>query len=294
MGRQLRLRLVALGILLNVGCMAQMAVASIGVQANDDLYMEIWGKAPSGQSEGPFHAVIYDDDSRTQAVGNLVGPHAIPDTRTPEANFLTFCVEKSNYFWSSGQYFNIDAIGTVTNTGSKTLTGYCAWVYDKFRALNISPTTVLTGTATGNLSWATAMNDYQNAIWAGMVGSSGVVGGNDSEQSLANFTTSTSANPGNYADYYKLGIGYEQFLNDSTWAAAADGSKLDNVGNYRVLVIQPRAEYGNAYPFGQDQVFFIGNSSGSNSVPEPTTIIVWSLLGLVAAAYGMWRRRKGA
>jgi hypothetical protein len=291
MGRQLRLRLVVLGILLNVGCMAQMTVASIGVQANDDLYMEVWGNRASGQSEGPFHAVIYDDDSRTQAVGNLVGPHSSPDTRTPEANFLTFCVEKNNYFWSSGQYFNIDAIGAVTNTGSRTLTGYSAWVYDKFRALNISPTTVLTGTAPGNLPWATAMNDYQNGVWAGMVGSSGVVGGNDSEQPLANFTTSTTASPGSYADYYALGIGYEQFLNDNTWAAATNGSKLDNIGNYRVLVIQPRAEYGTAYPFGQDQVFFIGSAPGSDTVPEPTTLIIWSLLGGLGICIGWWRRK---
>ena len=30
------------------------------------------------------------------------------------------------------------------------------------------------------------------------------------------------------------------------------------------------------------------------AVPEPTTIIVWSLLGLVAAGYGVWRRKRAA
>ena len=28
------------------------------------------------------------------------------------------------------------------------------------------------------------------------------------------------------------------------------------------------------------------------AVPEPTTMIVWGLLGVVAAGYGVWRRKR--
>ena len=30
------------------------------------------------------------------------------------------------------------------------------------------------------------------------------------------------------------------------------------------------------------------------TVPEPATIIVWSLLGLTAAGFGLWRRKRAA
>jgi hypothetical protein len=32
----------------------------------------------------------------------------------------------------------------------------------------------------------------------------------------------------------------------------------------------------------------------TSAVPEPSTIIIWSLLGTVALALGWWRKRKAA
>lgn len=37
-----------------------------------------------------------------------------------------------------------------------------------------------------------------------------------------------------------------------------------------------------------------GDSLGVQLVPEPATIIVWSLLGLTAVGYGVWRRKRAA
>lgn len=39
--------------------------------------------------------------------------------------------------------------------------------------------------------------------------------------------------------------------------------------------------------------FYVGDAAAS-PVPEPATIIVWSLLGLVAAGFGTWRRKRAA
>ena len=209
--------------------------------------------------------------------------------------FLTFCVEKSNYFWAGGQRFNIDDIGTVTNSGGKKLTGYTAWVYSKFLGLNVSVADGFPATAPATgMSWGTAMNLYQNAIWAGMVkvdtngNIDGVVGDANSEQQLVGFTTSPSA----YPDYYALGIGYNNFL-ASDWGGSTDPSdKLNYLGGYQVLIINPTSESGSNLPFGQDQVFFIGEGMNIESaVPEPATLIVWSLLGAASwLGMGVWRR----
>jgi hypothetical protein len=71
----------------------------------------------------------------------------------------------------------------------------------------------------------------------------------------------------------------------------------------------PSAAYDNAYlnypdnsnPFGNvNDIYFLPPGTNSDSfqvfgtVPEPTTFIVWSLLGGVGVAVGCWRRRKAA
>ena len=279
--------LLVLGVLLTIGCLAQTAPAS--VEVNDDIFLQVWANHASGQTEGPFFAAIYDDPRPIQGPGTLLGSHSAANLET---TLLTFCVEKSNYFWSSGQYFNIDDFGDVTVSGGKTLTGYTAWVYHKFLALGVTPTTTLptTDPNTG-LPWATVMNDYQKAIWAGMVSDIvNGVGGSGSEEPLPGFTTSTQATPGAYADYYTIGIGYGQFLTDASWAEV-NGSKLNNLGGYQVLIIKPSPlDYGTAYEFGQDQLFFIGECTNNQSVvPEPATMIVWALLGAASwLGMGVW------
>ncbi len=57
-----------------------------------------------------------------------------------------------------------------------------------------------------------------------------------------------------------------------------------------------------AYPWLQIQFdyddfgaeVYFDNFQGGSTIPEPATILVWGLLGLVAAGYGVWRRRRAA
>jgi hypothetical protein len=314
--------LVLVVVALIVAGAAQRALAVI--QVNDDLNLQLWGNAPSGQSEGPFDATIYADASRSQTSGspgqntwqtsvygdpkwNLVGP----DT-TVKSNFLTFCVENNNYFWSSGQTFNIDAIGTETVSGGKYLTGYSAWVYSRFQALGLTPSSTVSGTSPfgTTVPWANAMNDYQEAIWAGMVGAgTSLTNGTESATTTGTRTgapTDPNAVGGSNSvagavyggavnldtpEFENLGISYNAFLT-SGWGGSSEAAQLAYLGGYQVLVLYPWAEYGTSYAFGQDQMVFIGQSQGSGqTIPEPTGLAVWGLAALSAAAAGAVRRR---
>jgi hypothetical protein len=44
---------------------------------------------------------------------------------------------------------------------------------------------------------------------------------------------------------------------------------------------------------GTSGTTFTVTEIGLNTVPEPATIVVWGLLGVIAAGYGAWRRRTG-
>ena len=43
-----------------------------------------------------------------------------------------------------------------------------------------------------------------------------------------------------------------------------------------------------------DRVYSIDVFGATASIPEPSTLIIWSLLGGLGIAFGYWRRRKAA
>lgn len=268
-------------------CNAQ-AFASVNY-AGDDVSINLWGNAASGQLEGPFQVAIYEDAEKTPGhVGSNMTPLVGP--------FLTFCVETHEYFSSSGSRFDILGTSTSTVTTGRQLTGYAAWVYQsKFLALGISPDTNPSTTISGlnGVSFADAMNAYQFAVW------SGIVDARTDDTQLGSIDHSeygslygSSYNLHKYTDSLnttlstlgRLGISIDNF-NSSDWGG------LRVTGNVQVINID--AGYSSGYRWGQDQLIQImGLSNDTTVVPEPATIIIWSLLGAGSwLGTRVWRRR---
>lgn len=247
-------RMVAIAALV-VLLAVQGALGSITV--NDDIRIDYWSAKPSGQSQGPFYAVIYDHGDSSVGL----------DTSVVEAEFLTFCVERTQYF-SPGARYNIEGISDHSSVG-KTLTGYTSWVYDKFRGYGWDNTNGPTGTNSWGITWGTVMDLYQQAIWAGMVGTDGIVGSGAGGAVGAEYAIS------DWSDYEEIAIGLTSFQN-SGWTGL-QGYRVMNLGkdgtNYQDHLLPP--------------------GGWTSTIPEPASLAIWSLIGLTFAAV-WWRRRKSS
>ena len=197
--------------------------------------------------------------------------------------FQTFCVEPSRQFVSGGtsgflNYAN-NTTSTFTNgdTGLRTtLTLGAAYLYKQF--------------ATGNLNYDYVGSNHaydaavlQDAIW--------FLIGNSSEMKV----TTSSNNK------------YLQMLNGMsgyTWSAAYDPgqSYMGLMDDYRVFVMQtplsstvnPGSGMGTmSLPFYTQDVLYIAKPGGS-AVPEPASILLWTLGGLGAAGMAYRKRRNSA
>jgi hypothetical protein len=268
--------LLPLIVVLAVFGIVQIAAASV-INVGDQASVALWPYAPSDQAEGPF--VVRDLNTGYSA--------------------LTFCVQQNNYFWGTdtGSTFtvgNLSSAATTYNTSGgtvavKQLSDYGAWVDDQFNRLalhyGISVNGILSSAPTG-LTWGQVFNAYQEAIWAGMVGPTGTVGGGDSEL----YTTSSYSNihdTGNLstdtAIFHTLGIDYYDFLTASP--APTPAATVINFDPY----------YDSGYEMGQNQVVPIllpGGQGTARPVPEPATLLIWGLGGLGAAGAMAASRRK--
>ena len=72
--------------------------------------------------------------------------------------------------------------------------------------------------------------------------------------------------------------------------ASCGNRNLSRIIPYPAIGINDQGQIiGTGYnATGQENGFLL------SPVPEPATIIVWSLLGLAAAGYGVWRRKRAA
>jgi hypothetical protein len=270
--------LIALGF---VAALAGAASASITV--NDDAYISLWANRPSSQSEGPFVATVYHDpDGAGVHNANHTAPNLI-------MNALVFCVETRRYFSAGGSWFDVNGTSNQTIDTNLYLSGYSAWVYTKFRdtykgsdGLPLDPED-----GPGSLTGAIA-NLYQYAIWAGVVGknpdgSFKQIGGTSSEyhdwfdKSLLDWTP-----------YNQIGIGWNDFLS-SGWPGSGGTdaqAMLRNLGNATVLNI----DNGTSY-WGQDQIIMIPGGNDVTVVPEPTSVLIWSAIGVLVVIGGLTGKR---
>jgi hypothetical protein len=184
---------------------------------------------------------------------------------TQVAPFETFCVEVNEYF-HIGNTYSVAGIGVQTIHTGNYLTPYTAWVYTKYST---------DATFRSNVDTGTEYNLVQKAIWAGMVKNVGDTPGSVGSE-YAKYTSTPFANI--QIDLGNLGISLANYAS-SGWSGFGDVKVLNMVG--------PVPHTTDS----QDQLALIP-SEGTPQVPEPMSVIVWSLLGLCFVGTAIWRRRK--
>jgi len=250
---------IGLAVAVLVFTAAVPAVASI--EKGDILK---FSRAYSGTSQGPFLATVVDS------------PGGATD-------FLTYCVETTEFFFPHYKY----AVGDITDASVRTerdLSGYSAWLYTVFRADLEHP-------VGDDKSWAfkdpvdtvTEYDLLQEAIWAGMLGSSGVVGGSDSEKPISNWTP-----------YTNEGFGLTDFQTAVAKGRWPGENDIDYVMVLNMAYVPSEGEDPDPKTRVQDMLTFYGGDGISTIIPEPASLIAWSLLGCLGVAIGWWRRRKAA
>lgn len=252
-------------------------------------------------------------DSYSLFNGQGAIPHQITDakdtTSAPiEETIYTFCLQADVYLNFAGQQAYVESYDTVTEGGMRDyyLTGYAAWLYtNALDAIGAGPYdsgSEITQGVGGNPRSAFGASGFkaiQLGIWAGMVwkqndsdvvdgppGTAGVarwelVGGAQSQLSDLDYWTVQSCK--DWASILeKLGLSYGDFLGK---VAEAD---RNNVGGVRVARL---GDEGKSYDV-QDHLLIIEEPP---VVPEPSTLAIWSLLGLVGCvAQRRKRHRPGA
>jgi hypothetical protein len=89
------------------------------------------------------------------------------------------------------------------------------------------------------------------------------------------------------------GYGYEDVKKEAEGIFGWNpGGNYGFAGEVDVLTLTPLTSGGVDDP-AQGQLYVPGSGVGP-STPEPTTFVVWGLLGLVTAGYGAWRRKRAA
>jgi hypothetical protein len=251
------------------------------------------------------------------------GPFLMTNTANSSDSFYTFCVERNEVFYpdTSHNYW----VGSITEGSMLTnreLTGYSAWLYTMYQGYlahpssgawntpgnwNLPPDILsLLGTPAAPGTTANvikANNMLQFGIWAGMVRENGTgVGGgpiNDDAKKAEitwgeagqggvgpYYNSHYSGNPvGTYLDDY--GLGTADF-NASGWGG------LDELGDVWILNIYGGNSFNtNPANRAQDQIAIVPGLRQEDNVPEPATLIIWSLLSLSGGLWA-WARRRGA
>jgi hypothetical protein len=189
--------------------------------------------------------------------GATQGPFKMTDL-TKGNDFQTFCAEVNEHF-NPGSTYIVDSLSdrNFSPTDFSFLTPYAAWVYTMYRTDSVFR---------GKVISPANYDSVQDAIWAGMVpGSSNAMPGIKFSEywKRHNHTMDMYTDPGLDA----LDITYDDFTN-SGWN--------QGLGNVRVANLEDK-NGGRS----QDQLVLI---------PEPMSVIVWSLLGLCVSG-GLYLRK---
>ncbi len=266
-----------------IGIVTSMAApAGAAIKLHDDIRLtKVAGNPNFSSGGGPFVAWIFSDN-RTLAQQST-GPDWVNTTSTGNTlakTFLTFCVEKTenitvgNYTATApltGEKNDIRNYNVKSTNSNKFINGYTAWVYDKFLKSGI---TAASGT-TDSIASA-----YQNAIWAGMTTTQfamPTILGPIANPTSVKFAGENNIDIKAIGNAQGLGISWAHFL-ASSWGGSTDPSvKLAYTNGYKVMNLQ--TDNGT-------------NRQDMLIVPEPASLVVWSVLAGSAAGLTVARRKR--
>jgi hypothetical protein len=270
--------------------------AFAALQINDDVQIKrptAWTPSGGYGSGGPFQLDFYTDPTHSTAVYTPHGGGGKID------QVYSFCAERWEYISLDGWY-NIGSDGIQSVGGTRQLTGYAAWVYDTW----LNHASYQGFTKDNN-------NLFQQAIWAGMVywndankngvrdegeyaavgsapqpyGSYPATGGSEFE--ITNWNPYTAIWDGTTM----FNISWAEFRDNVTWQGISPGDDLNGfqrlltTGDFRLLNLD--------IPIDQQKQSQLFLSAGSLTlVPEPASLLIWSVAGGLAAAGAAVRRRR--
>lgn len=270
------------------GLLAQSVSAVVIVAPTDNI--NLGGSVP-GNTGGPFLATVYADDG---SGGNA----------TTKGVYWSFCCQNTGETFNPGTTYDVTTVKTYTEKAPPAyyLTAYAAWVFTRFSAIaDTTPTAALLRSAFDGLAFTgnQGLTEIQNAIWSGMVkfdaaGTTYVSGTVGPDVNVATSLSMQSGFNYNNSILTSLGLSHNQFLGDKSWnvtgiwdssLATAD---LNYIGAVKVLNLTQTIN-GTVYD-KQDQLGF-DDLPKTSEVPEPASVLVWSLLGGALGLVGVRRRR---
>jgi len=204
---------------------------------------------------------FFDRDGNTTSDTGEFGIALLPDADTEL--FRTFSMQRDEFMDFDKHGFNVTGIGTQVLAQNDGLDWRTAYLYTQFRAGTLS------GYDYGSGRDSSA-NELQEAIWA-IEGEVYVADG----QALAWINQASDA----IQNGLWSGTGAVKILN-LAWATSRNDHEQGKPST-DVLMLADDGGNGN------------GGGPGNEVVPEPASIAVWSLLGLVGAA-AAWRRKRRA
>jgi hypothetical protein len=190
----------------------------------------------------------------------------------------TFCVQIEEYIRFNHDYKVVGVSKTTLGTGSRALTSFAAWLFDRYQNGISGVGPALDGfnflNAYGQLNMSAAniqANQLQLAIWSAMGYTPGEIGGVGS---------------GWYSAYDDLLAGWEaDFQSDVTnnvWSGTGDVWVVNLVG---------KDSSGQYTVNAQDQLIRIPSPDPGAVVPEPVSLAVWSVVGIMGACLIARRQR---
>jgi hypothetical protein len=213
---------------------------------------------------GEFQATVYGSLADAQSGVNNVG------------TFYTFCADTTKYVYPGNIYHVADA-GVPQHTsgpGTTEMSQFGQWLFYEY--------------------WSNGNKDAPASLAGYVPGHQALSNTNNSFGSLSNLEVAGAIQEEIWAS---LGITSFPFADLRATAESIFGWNPDAIGqsfgSVDMLTLTPLTSGGVDDP-GQPQLYVPDVAPGnvSNVVPEPATIIIWSLLGTVAITIGWWRRRK--
>ena len=301
------------GLLLLVVSPALLGVSSAwgALAAHDDIKLDYVTTAPNNapgtaisfpNGGGPFWATLYVDN---RAVGDSTGQQHngtwVGSNSTLIDAFYTFSVRDSATV-SPGTRYDIQELQERTLQSTTVLSGYGAWVFDKFNQ------EVAIGAINPRLDTAANKNVlgvYQAAIWMGLVGwndanHDGIFQNSESMDAVGGPTATLTADRQNYSlgsgqDLKSLAtehLRYSDFLADSWWTANPNDSEYNKLRTWNgIQLMNLQAADGSGVP---SQMIAYGGplAFAPAPVPEPGSLVVWSVLAAGSAGLAAARRRR--